>query len=132
MTLYSNRLSTEIEEDVLDALEQLAVMPRKEYEPALPDLGTLLSMVECCGIARRNRENIAGNKALFYFDCAHCGLNESGYFAPSEPAVQKRLCKSHYGPVGSGKMLPWGTICGHEMKIEQFKPFTWEKFNAVS
>jgi hypothetical protein len=116
-------LSREIEEDVIDALEHLAEMPRKEYEPALPDMGTMLSLIEGCAIARRNRQNIKSNKRLFYFTCDYCGYSESGFFAPSDPKLDKVICRSMYGPTGSRKVLPFGQICGREMKVEEFKPY---------
>lgn len=123
LTVLANRLSNEPEADVLDALERLSEMPRKEFEPALPDMGTLLAMVQGCAVARRNRENIQDNKKLFYFTCDVCGFSQSGFFAPSAPETQKRHCRSMYMEIGSRKLLPFGQICGHDMRIEQFKPY---------
>lgn len=122
ITLYSTRLAKDALQDVLFALDRLSEMPRGEYESALPDLGALLALVETCRISRQNRAEMEHNKRLFYFNCDHCGHNESGHYAPSDPRVcEVRICKSIYGPIGSKQILTHGTICGHEMRVEMFE-----------
>lgn len=125
LTLYSNRLARETEEDVLLALEKLAEMPRHEYESALPDIGGVLALVDVCRIARQNRAEIEKNKKLFYFRCPDCGFEESGYFAPA--AVIERRCRSFYSRVEKRgdpcTLAREGQICGGKMVLQEFVPY---------
>lgn len=119
MTLYSNRLSREVEEDVLTALEKLAEMPRQEYELALPDLGAMVALVEVCRLARQNRSEAEKNKRGYNFICDYCGFQQAGFYTPDDPKVhEKRICRSFYTP--SKGCLPWGQICGREMRTEKW------------
>lgn len=124
LTLYSNRLTREAEEDVLLALEKLAEMPRHEHESALPDLGSLVALVETCRIARQNRAVIEQNRKPFYLICDYCGSSELGFYAPASRLLsEKMFCKSMYGPIGSNETLPRGTICGHTLRVERFESY---------
>ena len=106
---------------MLLALEKLAEMPRQEYESALPDLGSMLALVDVCRIARLNRRSSEKNRRLHYFTCDYCGFSESGFYVPTDPRLEeKRFCRSFYGKLGTAEILERKTICGHEMRVERF------------
>lgn len=113
--LYSSRLSKEPLEDVLVALEKLSEMPRREYEPAIPDIGGLIALVQTITIARRNRLEIERDKKLVLWECPTCGHRISGWFNLSSDL--RRQCQSLYGPKGTRQVLPDKQICGAIMDI---------------
>jgi hypothetical protein len=55
LSLYANRLVREPFEDVEMALEKLSEMKRADFEPAIPEIGGLLSLVKVMTVARHNR-----------------------------------------------------------------------------
>lgn len=114
LTAYSQRLGKEPEQDVMFALEKLAEMQRKEYESAIPDIGTLLALVQVCTLARHNREDAEKNRCLITWECPECGATMSGFLTPEQPT--KRRCQSPYKPKAERKpfadSLPAGQICG--------------------
>ena len=80
LSLYANRLAKEPIEDVESALEKLSEMPRREYEPAIPEIGGLLSLVKVMTVARHNRmrENLPVWQQQV---CPKCG-NIVGHHVP--------------------------------------------------
>jgi hypothetical protein len=121
---YADRLAKEDIDDVMLALEKLSEQPKGEYETALPDLGNLLAVVDSNRRIRIAHAADESGKKLFYFDCAYCGVNYSGHFAPTDPHLQRDyFCRSHYGPIGSRIILKDGEICGRPLRITQFESY---------
>lgn len=126
--LYTRRLVRENEGDVLIALQKLGEAEREEFQTAVPDLATILSLVEIERVSRINRIENAKNKAFVAFECPECQTSCSGWYAPSEDLSNKR-CK---GIPKSGKRddhNPEGRpVCGARLRIVHDERF--EKADA--
>lgn len=116
LNLYATRLSKEPLQDVIEALEKLGEFQRKDYEPAIPDIGALLSLVFTCTISRRNRLEASRNTRMVRWRCPACGVYICGWVAPSESL--ERRCKGL--PVsGRTDRNNYGVpICGAEMVVQ--------------
>jgi hypothetical protein len=116
LTTYSNRLAKEPIEDVLSALEKLAEMPRQEFEPALPDIGTVLQLVKTCNVARLNRLESVRSQRLVVWECPDCGHTMNGF--PAANADLDRRCNAPWRKVnGKRDSLRRGQICGGRMRV---------------
>ena len=115
LTAYSKRLNREPEQDVLLALEKLAELPRKEYESAIPDLGSLLDLVKVCTVSRINRSNAERAKRLVRWKCPECGVSCAGWVEPLGNLERRchGLPKSGRRGIGSEDK----PICGAKLEV---------------
>jgi len=120
LKLYSQKLANRNTEDVISALQKLSSQKRGEYEPALPELGALISLVEIERIARENRSTLKKSERLVRWECPECKVTLSGYPAITADIDNKR-CQSKYKPFKRGErtheFLPLGQICGARMEV---------------
>lgn len=113
MTVYSNRLAGFDERDVLSALQKLADAKRGEYEPGLPEIGAMLSLVEVERVSRENRSEAKKSERLVRWQCPACKATKCGF--PSTNADLDRRCDKR---VATGKWSPDGwPICGAKMEV---------------
>jgi len=89
--MYSTRLSKKNLTDVLVVLSHLAESPRSQYEPAIPDLGALLALVDAEAVARNNRTEAVKSQRLVYWSCPECGTVNSGF--PMSNSDLDRRCR---------------------------------------
>lgn len=114
LSLFSKRLLQENYDDVISALAKLQEMPREQGEPALPDIGTILTSVRMQANIRKSRA-VKGRVELVTWNCPKCGVRSSGHLEPE--ASKQRSCRSFYGPRGvrPSTFLPRGKTCGAAM-----------------
>lgn len=91
ISLYSSRLAQEPFEDVIAALEKIAEMPRKDYEPALPEIGTVLGMVDVMRTSRENREKASRDNLLAQWRCPNCRYTQAGFISLDD--CKPRYCR---------------------------------------
>jgi hypothetical protein len=91
MNLYASRLSKENIEDVVNGLHKIGQMAREEFEPALPDIGTILAVVGAEKVSRQNRIAAANDKDFVAFKCPACGATCSGWLLRTDQ--EPRLCR---------------------------------------
>ena len=120
LTVYSNRLAQLSEQDVLAALQKLSERKREEYEPALPELGAMVALVDVEKIARENRSTAKKSERLVRWQCPECKVTVSGFPSITADIANKR-CQSKYKPFERGERnhdsLPQGQICGARMVV---------------
>ena len=111
LSLFAKRLVQENVNDVCAALKALEEMPRKEGESALPDIGTILEVVDAQKRARQARESNAAEERFLLWQCPICGVRMSGFVRPG--ASRLRYChgiprKHTYRP---------GEVCGGVLNV---------------
>ena len=89
LKLYTDRLVKEPLEDVLRALEKLGEQPKKEFESAVPEIGSILALVNVCTIARQNRAEAAKSQRLVRWRCEECGTTRCGFLSYGD-ALERR------------------------------------------
>lgn len=105
LALYSSRLSREPFEDVKSALEKLAEHERKEYEPAMPEIGIVLALVAVETTARHNRSNTVKSERLVRWQCPNCRSTLCGF--PHIAADLFRKCQKEIKGA-EGQKMPCG------------------------
>lgn len=103
--MYGVRLAKEPLEDVLLALEKLAEMPRKEYEPAMLEIGAVIALVKTCTLARHNRIEQERKPFLVRYQCPDCHVFASTFTSADD--FRPRQCHGIPRDRNSGKR-----ICG--------------------
>jgi len=74
---------------VIAALEKLSQMKRADYEPALPEIGAVLALVESERVSRENRSQAKTSERLVRWQCPSCKLTTCG-FPSSNDALDRR------------------------------------------
>lgn len=119
--LYVSKLVKLPLDDVLMALEKLGELERREYEPAIPEVGGLIALVNTMTIARQNRAEAEKNRKLVHWWCPDCGYSMTGFPMPREGL--ERRCQSTYKRIKERRpgdaSLPSGQICGALMHSEE-------------
>lgn len=101
---------------MIAALEKLSNLPRQEREAAIPDIGTLLKLIEVEAIARQNRSAIKKSERLVRWQCtenpAHtiCGFPSSGDDLERRCHGLSKSKKTDWNPNGT-------PICGARMTV---------------
>lgn len=75
---------------MLSALQKLSEAKRGEFEPGLPEIGAMLSLVEIERISRENRSKARKSERLVRWVCPSCNSVQSGY--PGTNASLDRRC----------------------------------------
>lgn len=114
LKLYSARLGSERFDDVIAALDHLQEQPRQEGETALPEIGSILTLVRVMAARRANREAAATDLEFIAWRCPACKYGVSGYF----PRSRNRASEPYYCQTASRRTgSKPGEICGATMLV---------------
>lgn len=112
---YQSRLQRENEVDVLAALHKIGEMPRQDGELAFPELGSIIALMNACGVARRNRIEAEKNKRLVTWVCPDCNVTCSSWVAPG--ASLERRCQGIPRDGSLGQNSQGRRICGARLEV---------------